>query len=104
MNPIYQIDALLQSFGARQWLEFGEEDPSVVGAGIIVTRVQRVEPRVKAAVAQIMSARHPLGEDDVPFLSFLGRFAELAQGVVGVVADLAVAFVLGHVGEVDVGA
>lgn len=92
---------MLQSFGAQR--KFGEEDPSVEGAGIIVSLVQRVEPFVKAAVAQVMSTWHPLDEDDGGFPFFLGRFAELAEGVVGIVADGAVAFVLGYVGEVDVG-
>ena len=102
VDPINQIDALLQSFGARQ--KFGEEDPSVEGAGIIVPLVERVEPIIKAAVAHVMSTWHPLDEDDVLVLFLLGWFAELAEGVVGVVADWAVAFVLGNVGEVDVGA
>lgn len=37
--------------------EFGEEDPPVKGAGVVVALGERIEPLIHAVVAHVVSAR-----------------------------------------------
>ena len=76
--------------------EFGEEDPSVKGAGIVVTLLKRIQPPVHAAVAEKVSARQSLRDFHCTV------FFSIAQVVVWVGADWAVAFVLGDILNVDI--
>ena len=98
MEPIDDIEALPYSFGAEEVCEFGEEDSSVKGASVVVALRKGVQPLVKAVTAQVVPARQPLGDFE------FGAFCSIAQVVIWVGADWAVALVLGDVWNVNVGA
>lgn len=60
VEPIDEIGALLHSFCVQEVGEFGEEDPSVVGARIVIGLVERVKPLVETVVAQVVIAGESL--------------------------------------------
>ena len=76
--------------------QFGEEDFSVKGAGVIVALRKRVQPPVSAIMAQMVFARQPLGG----FHSAVVR--PIAQVVVWLGTNRAVALVVRNVLNVDV--
>ena len=98
VEPIDEVEAFLQPSGVQKVWELGEEDSSVKGASIIVTPLKRVQPFVQAVVAEVVSAGQPLGDFQVaiavPF--------SIAQVVVRVGTDWAVAFILRKISDVDI--
>ena len=96
-EPVEEVDALLDPFGVEGGREFGEEDPPVKGAGVVVARAEGFQPLVHAVVAQVVAAGECLREFHFAVLP-----SSVAQGVIGVGANGAVALIFGKVLSVDV--
>ncbi len=96
VEPIDEIDASLDPFRVQEVRELGEEDASVKGAGVVVALFERVQPLAEAVVAQVVSAWQPLSD-----FRFVVSYS-IAQMVVWVEADGAIALVFRKVWNVDV--
>ena len=96
-EPVEELDALLDTFGVEEGREFGEEDPPVKGAGVVVVRAEGLEPLVHAVVAQVVAARESPRDCHLAVL-----LSSLTQAMVGVGANGAVALIFGKVLSVDV--
>ena len=88
---------MLDTFGTEGGREFGEENPPIKGAGGVVAHAEGFQPLVHAVGAEVVAAGESLREFHLAVVP-----SSVAQGVIGIGANGAVALIYGKVLSVDV--
>ena len=96
-KPVDEVGELLDTFGVEGGRKFGEEDPPVKGAGVVVARAEGFQPLVNAVAAQVVAAGESLREFHCAVVP-----SSFAKGVIGVGANGAIALIFGKVLSVGV--